>query len=100
MAQQLLSAFIQSFVISLLGGYGGYRYAIRNTRIAERPSGSWQLWTCLISGIGGAALAVAFEVALVIAIPSTDTSKLVAVSLLLGLAIAVVLTQRFLNRGK
>ena len=100
MAQQLFAAFIQAFVASIVGSYGGYRYAIRNTPEALRPSGSWQLSTCLVAGIGGAALGVAFEVAITLAFASADTSKLTMVPLLCGLAIAVLATQRFLKRSK
>ena len=100
MAQQLLAAFIQATVASLVGSYGGYRYAIRTAPATERPSGSWQLSTCLLSGVGGAALAVAFEIALTLAFPGADTSKLAMVPLLFGFAIAVLLTQRFIKGGK
>jgi hypothetical protein len=100
MAQQLLAMFIQSFVASLVGGYGGYRYAIRNAPPVGRPSGSWQLSTCLLAGIGGAALAVAFKMALTLAFASAETSQLAMIPLLFGFGISMLLTQRFLKSGK
>jgi hypothetical protein len=100
MALQLIAAFIQAFIPSLVGSYGGYRYAIRNTPAAARPSGYWQLSTCLLAGVGGAALGVAFSIALTLAYSSADTSQLAMVPLLCGLFIAVLLTQRFLKGSK
>ena len=97
MEQQLLAAFIGAFVAALLGSYAGYRYAIRNTPAARRPSGPWQLTRCIASAAVAAALAIVFEATLVIAFPSTDTSQLTGVPLLFGLAIAVLVTQRFVK---
>ena len=100
MEQQLLAAFIQAFVASIIGSYGGYRYAIRNTPAATRPAGTWQLSTCLLSAVAGAIVAMVFEVSLTIAYAETDTSKLTMVPLLCGFAIEILQTQRFLKRSK
>ena len=100
MAQQLLSALIKALVAALIGAYGGYRYAIRSVPAGKRPSGSWQLSTCLAAGVAGSALGVAFEITLTFAFPNADTSQLKMIPLLFCLAIEVLLTQHFIKRGK
>ena len=94
---ELIAMLFQSFLGSLLGGYGGYRYAIKDTPGSEHPSGSWQLSTSLISGVCGAFTTVLFRIALVIAFPNADTEKLSAIPLVVGLGFGTMLTKRYLK---
>jgi hypothetical protein len=93
----ILGLFMESFAASWAGGYGGYRYAIKDVAGSERPSGLWQLSTSLIVGVGGAVIAVFFEIALVMALPTVDTEKLTIVPLLIGVSLGVLMTQRYLR---
>ena len=97
MFEQIFVVFIQSFVGSLLGGYGGYLYAIRDTPRSKRPIGLWQLSRSLIAGVGGAFLSVLFEIAVVMAVPNADTKNLIGMSLVFGVGLGVMLTQRYLK---
>lgn len=90
--------FIQAFVGSMLGGYGGYRYAVRNTPNSGRPGGLWQLSTSSIAGTGGAFLAVLFDAALAMAFSGVNIVKLPFSPLILGFFIGLVITQKYLKK--
>lgn len=98
MGEQLAAMLLQYFVPGFVGGYGGYRWAIRDTPYAERPRVPWQLLTSVASGIGAALLGIAFSIGLVMADPEAATNNLATVPLLLGLGLGIVITQRRLKR--
>ena len=95
MSQQLLAMFVQHFVAGLIGGYGGYRYAIRTVQPAERPNGMRQFALSVAAGVGASLVSILFILTMLYAFPNADIKQVEGIlPLAFGVGLGAVITQR------
>lgn len=71
-----MTVALRSVLGGLLGGYLGYRSAIRGASLTERPPRRFLIGVLLASALGGTVLMFVAQVALALAAPNAPVSKL------------------------
>lgn len=94
MLNSMLYLLASGIAGSALGGYGGYRFEIRGTPPAQRPTAGWQWKTVLIACLGGSILNAILTVLFAASFPSAGSLPAI-IPLLLGFGVGVMLTQRW-----